>query len=60
MNMDELNLFYEELRKIESKDEKKKFTNNYYQQMLKKYNNQFKNNGIIDEFLDAINRILHS
>ena len=60
MNMDELDLFYEELRKIESKDEKKKFTNNYYQQMLKKYNNQFKNNEIVDEFLDAINRILHS
>ncbi len=56
MDGKEFNDILNELYKYETLEQKTQYLKTRYDEMCKKYGNQFKNNGVIDEFINLLNK----
>ena len=57
MTPDDFNEYLMKMAKLTSKQAKISYTDSFYSKMCEKYGNQFNNNGIIDEFIDIVNKL---
>lgn len=57
MTEKEFNNFLCELTQKKTQSEREKYVKIFYDSMVKKYGNQFDDNGIIDEFIDIVNKL---
>ena len=55
--LDECKSFLCELTQKKTQSEREKYVKIFYDSMVKKYGNQFDDNGIIDEFIDIVNKL---
>lgn len=57
MTEKEFNNFLCKLTRKKTQSEREKYVKIFYESMVKKYGNQFDDNGIIDEFIDIVNKL---